>query len=110
MNYPSRHGSVNPRALVGKVILINGVVFLGLALLFGVYWLFSGHGNIVAFVLGPFALIFVGVGVLEVLTGLILRLLPGGESPAARVVNAYYSALANQGYATAFSYLDLAMG
>ena len=113
MNPISRR-RVNPRALVGKILLFNGVVFAGISLLVGGYWLFSHigttstRGNSISTVAGLLALIFAGVGLLEGLVGLLLWLLPG-DSPPATVVNQYFAALENQDYATALQYLDLSM-
>ena len=116
MDPTSQQRRVNPRALVGKIVLFNGVVFVGISMLVGGYTLFSQmgttstQGNSISTVTGQLALIFAGVGLLEVLVGLLLWLLPGGDSPPANVVNQYYAALENQDYSTAFQYLDLSMG
>jgi len=114
--YSTSRRKVNPRALVGKILLLNGVVFVGISLLVGGYTLFSQmsttstQGNSISTVTGLLALIFAGVGLLEGLMGLLLWLLPGGDSPSANVVNKYYTALENEDYSTAFHYLDLSMG
>ena len=112
MELASRRQRINPRALVGKILLFNGLIFLVVSALAGGYTLFaqvgatSPHGNGISTATGLLAVIFAGVGVLEALVGLVLWLRPGGASPAATVVNQYYAALANQEYATAFQYLD----
>src|SRR5260370_25281629 len=116
MDPTSRRRRVNPRALVGKILLFNGVVFVGISMLLGGYTLFSQMGttstggNSISTVTGLLALIFAGVGLLEGLVGLVVWLLPGGASPPANVVNHYYAALENQDYSTAFQYLDLSLG
>jgi hypothetical protein len=102
----SRRGSVNPRALVGKILLFNGLIFGVLSLLLGVYTLFGWPG---AFVTGLLALIFAGVGLLEGTAGLLVWLFPGGVSAPARVVNDFYAALERQDYTAAFECLDLSM-
>ncbi len=112
MELVSRQRRVSPQALVGKIFIINGLVFIGIAVLMGGYVLISQAnttstpGNTIATVLQLLALIFGGVGLLESLVGLLLWLLPGRASPATSVVNEYYAALQNQDYATAFQYLD----
>jgi len=112
MELASRRQRINPRALVGKIFLFNGIIFIVISALAGGYTLFSQagaistHGNGISTVTGLLALIFAGVGLLEALVGLLLWLLPSGVSPAANVVNLYYAALANQDHATAFQYLD----
>ena len=108
MDPTSRRRRVNPRALVGKILLFNGIVFVGISVLLGGYTLLS-QGNSISTVTGLLALIFAGVGLLEGLVGLLLWLLPGGDSAPATVVNQYYTALANQDYAAAFQYLDLSL-
>jgi hypothetical protein len=106
----------NPRALVGKVLLINGVVFVGISLLAGAYTLFAPtsttttRGNSLSTAIGLLALIFAVVGLLLVLVGLLLWLLPGGESPTGTMVHQFYNALEIQDYTTAFQYLDLSIG
>src|SRR5260370_40520544 len=116
MDPTSRWRRVNPRALVGKILLFNGVVFVGISLLVGGYTLFSQmgttstQGNSIWTVTGQLALIFAGVGLVEGVVGLVFWLLPGGDSPPAKVVNHYYAALENQEYSTAFQYLDLSLG
>lgn len=111
-----RRRRVNPRALVGKILLFNGVVFVGISLLVGGYRLFtqmttiSTQANSISTVTGLLTLIFAGVGLVEGLVGLMIWLLPGGDSPPADEVNHYYAALENQDYATAFQSLDLSMG
>jgi hypothetical protein len=102
--------------LVGKILVFNGAVFVSLSVLLGGYTLFSQigspstQGNSISMVTGLLAVIFAGGGLLEGLVGLLLRLLPGGDSPPATVVNHYYAALENQEYAAAFEDLDLSMG
>jgi hypothetical protein len=116
MDSTSRRRRVNPRALVGKIMLFNGVVFVAISMLLGGYTLFSHMGttstggNSISMVTGLLALIFAGVGLLEGLVGLVVWLLPGGDSPPANVVNRYYAALENQDYSMAFQYLDPSMG
>lgn len=116
MELASRRQRINPRALVGRIFLINGLIFIGISILLGGYVLVSHasatstHGNTVEMVLVLLALIFAGVGLLEALVGLLLRLLPGSVSPATSLVNQYLTALENQDYATAFQCLDLYMG
>ncbi len=116
MDPTSQRRRVNPRALVGKIVLFNGVVFVGISILVGGYTLFSQMGttstqaNSISTVTGQLALIFAGVGLLEGLVGLVLWLLPGGDSPPVKVVNQYYAALENQEYSMAFQYLDLSLG
>lgn len=116
MELASRRKRVNPRALVGKILLFNGIIFIVISVLIEGYALFSQagtsstHGNGVSTVLVLLALIFAGVGLLEALLGLLLWLLPGGDSPSSSVVNQYYTALENQDYATAFQYLDSFIG
>ncbi len=114
--YSTSRRKANPRALVGKILLINGVIFVGISILAGAYTLYarmgttSTQGNSISMVTGLLALIFAGVGLLEGLVGLLLWLLPGGDSPSANVVNHYYTALENQDYSTTFQYLDLSIG
>lgn len=116
MELASRRQRINPRALVGKIFLFNGIIFLVVSALAGGYTLFSQagatspHGNGISTVTGLLALIFAGVGLLEALVGVLLWLLPSSASPAATVVNQYYAAFANQDYATAFQYLDPFLG
>lgn len=116
MELASRRQRINPRALVGKIFLFNGIIFIVVSALAGGYTLFSQagatspHGNGISTVTGLLSLIFAGVGLLEALVGLLLWLLPSGASPAATVVNQYYAALSNQEYATAFQYLDPFLG
>lgn len=115
MELTSRQQRVNPRALVGKILLFNGIIFIVVGILIGGSALVSQasttstHGNGVSTVLVLLAWIFAGLGLLEGLVGLLLWLIPGGISPAAGVVNQYFTALENQDYATAFEYLDLSM-
>lgn len=110
-----RH-SVNPRVLVGKIFVVNGGAFGAVSLLLGGITLLyqpgtaSTHGPVKVPVTGLLAVIFAGVGLVEGLVGLILWLLPGGESPTAQVVNHYYAALENQDYAAAFECLDFSAG
>lgn len=110
-----RH-SVNPRVLVGKIFVVNGAAFGAVSLLLGgITLLFqpgmaSTHGPIKVPVTGLLALIFAGIGLVEGLVGLILWLLPGGESPTAQVVNRYYAALESRDYTAAFHELDLSLG
>ena len=114
--YSTSQRKISPRALVGKVLLINGVVFVGISLLAGIYTLFSRmstastQGNTIAMVTGLLALIFALVGLLLVLVGLLLRLSPGGNSAPAAVVHQFYAALEIQDYTTALQYLDLSIG
>jgi len=116
LDLTSRQQRVNPRALVGKILLFNGIIFIVIGILAGGYTLVSQsgttstHGNGISTVAGLLALIFAGVGLLEALVGLVLWLLPGGASPAASVVNQYYAALGNQDYEAAFQYLDPFVG
>ena len=107
MDPASRKGKVNPRALVGKILFFNGMIFWVLSALLAAYALFAQPG---ASVIRLLALIFVMVGLVEVLAGQIVRLFPGGASPTANVVNHYYSALERQDYAAASEDLDLTMG
>lgn len=105
----SQQRSVSPRALVGKVLALNGAIFVGIGALIGGYILFSLSGaaqeTVLVTVAKLLAPIFGGVGVLLLLVGLVLWLLPG-NSPASNVVNQYYDALTRQDYSTAFQYLD----
>lgn len=110
-----RRQRINPRAMVGKVLLFNAIIDIIVGVLLGAITLFSQagttstHGNGIS-ITGLLALIFAGVGLLEGLVGLVLWLLPGGVSPAASLVNQYYAALENQDYARAFQCLDPYMG
>jgi hypothetical protein len=107
MDPASGQGKVSPRALVGKILFFNGMIFWVLSALLAVYALLAQPG---APVIRLLALIFALVGLVEVLVGQLVRLFPGGESPTARVVNHYYSALARQDYVAASEDLDLTMG
>jgi hypothetical protein len=114
--YSTSQQKGSPRALVGKVLLINGVVFVGISLLAGAYTLFAPtsttttRGNSLSTAIGLLALIFALVGLLLGLVGLLLWLLPSGESPTGTVVHQFYTALEIQDYTTAFQYLDLSIG
>lgn len=107
MDPASRRGNVSPRALVGKILLFNGGVFLVVSALLGGYTLLAHPAP---FMIGLLALIFTGVGLLEGAAGLLVWRFPGGESPTAMVVNRYYGALEAQDYASAYSCLDLTAG
>lgn len=107
MDPAPRRGSVNPRALVGKILLFNGGVFLIVSALLGGYTLLARPA---ASVVGLLALIFAGVGLLECVAGLLVWRFPGGESPTAQVINRYYGALEAQDYAAAYACLDLTGG
>ena len=114
--YSTSQRKISPRALVGKILLINGIVFVGISLLAGAYTLFSRmststiQGNTISMVTGLLALFFAVVGLLLILVGLLLRLSPGGNSGPATVVHQFYTALEIQDYTTAFQYLDLSIG
>ncbi|HLV98793.1 MAG TPA: hypothetical protein VKT82_08975 [Ktedonobacterales bacterium] len=102
---------VSPRALTGKILTINGVVFIVLGLLLAAYFLFSLSGTAspqeraLLLVTGILSLVFCGIGTPLVLVGLLLWRLPG-ESPTASVVSGYLAAFENQDYMTAYSYLN----
>jgi hypothetical protein len=102
---------IRPKVLVGKILALIGAIFFGISLLFGGYTLFAGpgaasaQGNVLLVVTGLLALNFGGIGLLMLLAGLVLRLIPG-NSASADVVDHYYAALANQDYLTASQYLD----
>lgn len=106
MDPASRRGNVNPRALVGKILLFNGAIFVVLSALLGAYTLLTQPASPVT---GLLALIFAGVGLAEGAAGLLVWILPG-ESATARLVNHYYAALERQDYAAAYQDLDLALG
>ena len=112
MTQASQQSKAGPRALVGKILTLNGAGFVGVAVLIGGYILFASSGTTatqepplltVARLLSP---IFGAIGLLLGLVGLLLWLLPGGASPASRVVHQYYTALEHQDYSTAFQCLD----
>jgi hypothetical protein len=102
-----RRGNVNPRALVGKILLINGVIFWIVSALLAAIAVFIRPA---ASVLMLLALIFVGVGLLEGAAGLLVWFFPGGESPTSRLVNRFYGALEAQDYAAAYACVDLTAG
>ena len=116
MELASRRQRINPRALAGKIIFINGIIFLVICVLLGGFALVSDanttstHGNTVSMVLLLIAVIFGGIGLLEAMVGMTLWVLPGRASPAASLVNQYFTALENQDYETAFQCLDPFMG
>ena len=116
MDPSSQRGSLSPRVLVGKILLVNGLAFAAISLLLGGYTLLSQagtastHGTHSTTVTALLALIFAGVGLVEGLAGLALWLLPGGDSPTATLVNHYFAALETQDYASAFQDLDLSIG
>ncbi len=93
---------IRPTALSGKILIINGAIFIAAGALIGAYVLVTSTSLLALKLLAP---IFLGLGLLELLAGLLLRLLPG-NSPTANVVNQYYAAFANMDYMTAFQYLD----
>ena len=104
---PPQRGGIHPRALAGKVLLINGGAF-GFAAL-----VLAGITRLVpagASVTGLLALIFAGIGVLEALAGVVIWRWPGGESPPTRLINQFYAALERQDYTAAARYLSLAAG
>lgn len=102
----SRRGRVNPRALVGRILLFNGLLFGVISALLDTYTLLAKQG---AAVTGLLALIFAGVGLLEGAAGLLVWLFPGVSAPA-RVANRFYESLEIQDYAAAFACLDLSRG
>lgn len=103
----SRRGNVNPRALVGRILLFNGTAFLLASALLGAY---TAIARASVSVTGLLALIFAGIGLLEGAAGLLVWLFPGGESPTARLLNRFYGALEDQDYAAAYACLDLSAG
>lgn len=105
MALDTRQRRVRPTALVGMIFIINSAVFIVVGVLLGAYVLATSTPLLALKLLAP---IFLGVGLLELLAGLLLRLLPG-DSPTANVVNQYYAAFANMDYMTAFQYLDPSM-
>ncbi len=115
MDSPSPR-TVSPRTLVGKILLMNGVVFIAISLVIGAYTLYShmsttsSQPGTISTVTGLLALIFAIVGLILGLVGLLLWLLPGSNSPPATVVHQFYTALENQDYTTAFQCLDLFIG
>ena len=104
--YGPRRGNVNPRALVGKILLFNGAIFVVMSALLAVVTLLLKPSLPVT---GLLAGIFAGVGLLEGVAGLLVWRFPG-ESATARVVNHYYAALERQDYAAAYQNLDLSLG
>jgi hypothetical protein len=103
----------SPMALTGKVLALNGAIFVVLGALLGGYMLLSRSGvipggNTLWLVTGILAAVFAGVGLLLAVVGLLLWRF-AGESPSASVVNAFYAAIANQDYTAAFQYLDPGM-
>lgn len=115
MTPASQQRRISPRALTGRILAINGAVFVVVGALIGAYMLLArlgalpGQGTAPLLVTTLLAAIFGGIGLLELLAGLVLWLIPG-DSPPANVVAQYYVALANQDYRTAFQYLDPSMG
>lgn len=101
----------SPRALTGKVLAINGAVFLVLGALLAGYILFllagaaSTPGFALLLVAEILSAVFGALGLSLLLVGLLLRWLPG-ESPTATAVDQFYTALEHQDYMTAFQYLD----
>lgn len=110
MAQAARQRKASPRALTGKILAINGAVFVILAALLAGYILLSlpgraaTQGSVLLLVAEILASVFGAVGLALLLVGLLLRVLPG-ESPAASVVNRYYTALENQDYTTAIQCL-----
>ena len=105
----------SPRALAGKILAINGAVFLVLgALLAGVILVAlagaaSTHqGFALLLVVEILAAVFGVVGLALLIVGIVLWRLPG-ESPTANTVNQFYTALEHQDYMTAFQSLDPSM-
>lgn len=107
MTLDSPQRRVSPRALTGRILAINGAVFVVVGALIGGYVLLTSTSLLALKLLAP---IFLGIGLLELLVGLVLWLLPGGQSPASTVANQYYTALEQQDYLMAFQCLDPLMG
>jgi len=107
----SQQRRISPRALTGGILAILGTVFVVVGALIGAYMLLArlgvlpGQGTALVLVTTLLAAIFGGIGLLELLAGLVLWLIPG-DSPPANVIAQYYAAIANQDYRTAFQYLD----
>ncbi len=95
---------IRPMALMGKVFALMGASSLVVGALLGGYTLLVQPASMIGLV----ALIFAGLGLLELLVGLMLWLF-AGDSPAGNVVSSFYSALARQDYMAAFEYLTPGM-
>ena len=105
----------SPRSLAGKILAINGAVFLVLGALLAGFILValaeaaSTHrGCALLLVVEILAAVFGVVGIALLIVGVVLWRLPG-ESPAASIVNQLYTALERQDYMTAFQHLDPSM-
>ncbi len=111
----ARQKKISPMALVGKIFTILGAVYLVLGAALSVYRLIAWLGNhnaqpgTLLMVLGLISLIFVGLGLLFLLVGLLLWLV-AKDSPAGKVVSNYLAAIANQDYTTAFAYVNPNLG
>lgn len=103
--------TLSPRALVGKIFMFIGSLFLLIAVVLGGAGLFLASGAtqtpepVIVMVVRLLALIFGGVGLLMLLAGLVIWLLPGSSAVSA-IISQYYAALANQDYPAAFQHLD----
>jgi hypothetical protein len=114
MTPASQPKKFGPAALTGKVLALNGAIFIVLAALLGGYILLfqpstaPGRGNAFGLVAGILAVVFAGVGLALVVVGLLLWRF-AGASPSASVVNDFFAAMQKQDYTAAFQCLDANM-